>query len=287
MIDLLEDLLGAPVVLEDLKHKPGRRSTWRAVGRRGRAIVKHYESDRAPSVAARVAALGAGPAEPIVPQVLAFDADLHVIVLSEVPGVPFRDAVLGGDLAACGRVGAALARWHTAWAGVKPPDFRVHTADRELDLLLGWAEAAPGQLGEAVRAAASTLGGEWVSSTVIHRDLYEEQVLLGERVGIIDLDDAAIGPPELDLGNLVAHLALLGIRSRHDLTLASETLLEGYLSVAWADPALLARLRRLSLLRLACIHQEPILVGLASADPAGPPPVMPSTFRRAERPYLF
>jgi hypothetical protein len=34
----------------------------------------------------------------------------------------------------------------------------------------------------------------------VHRDLYEEQVLLGERVALIDLDDAALGPPELDIG---------------------------------------------------------------------------------------
>ncbi len=265
MIELLEDLLGRPVVLEDLKHKPGRRSTWRAVGSRQRAIVKRYESDRAPAVAARVSALAGGPAEPVVPRVLAFDADLHVIVLSEVPGAPFCDAVLAGDAGACARVGVALARWHLAWRGVVPPSFRAHTADRELDLLLAQAESAPSQLGEAVRAAASTMSGDWECSTVVHRDLYEEQVLLGEQVGLIDLDDAALGPPELDLGNLLAHLELLGVRSGMNLTLAGEALLHGYVGVAPVDPVLLDRVRRLSLLRLACIHRKPLLVSMATA----------------------
>jgi hypothetical protein len=53
---LLERLLGGPVALEELKHKPGRRLTLRAVGPGGSAIVKLYVSDRAPTVAARVSA---------------------------------------------------------------------------------------------------------------------------------------------------------------------------------------------------------------------------------------
>lgn len=265
MIELLEGLLGRPVVLEVLKHKPGRRSTWRAVGSRGRAIVKQYESDRAPSVAARVAALGAGPVEPAVAELLACDPELRLVVLSEVPGAPFREAVLAGDLTASARVGAAVARWHTAWRGVDPPGFRSHTADREVDLLLAHADAAPAALGDAVRTAASTMSGGWACSTVIHRDLYEEQVLVGGRIGLIDLDDAALGPPELDLGNLVAHLELLAIRSGRRLTPVVDALLDGYAAVGPVDPLLLDRLRRLSLLRLACIHREPVLASIATA----------------------
>ncbi len=265
MIELLEGLLGRPVVLEDLKHKRRRRSTWRAVGSRGRAIVKRYESDRARAVAERVAVLAAGPPEPVLPELLAVDPDLRVIVLSEVPGAPFRHAVLAGDLAACARVGSALARWHNAWDDEKPSGFRAHTVDRELDILLTQAHAAPSHIGEPVRAAASTMGGDWVCSTVVHRDLYEEQVLVGERIGLIDLDDAALGPPELDLGNLVAHLELLGFRSGHSLAVPAQAVLDGYSRVAPADLVLLDRLRRLSLLRLACIHREPILVSMATA----------------------
>jgi len=285
VIELLEELLGRPVVLEDLKHKPGRRSTWRAVGSRHRAIVKRYETDRAPTVAARVTALAGGPAEPVVPRVLAFDADLHVIVLSEVPGAPFRDAVLAGDAGACARVGVALARWHLAWRRVAPPSFRAHTAGRELDVLRVQADIAPVELGEAVRAAASTMSGDWGCSTVVHRDLYEEQVLLGEQVGLIDLDDAALGPPELDLGNLLAHLELLGVRSGMDLTVAAGALLQGYVGVAPVDPVLLDRVRRLSLLRLACIHRKQLLVSMATAraDPPAPPLLFPS-WRRETSP---
>ena len=37
--------------------------------------------------------------------------------------------------------------------------------------------------------------------------------MVGERIGLIDLDDSALGPPELDLGNLLGHLLLLERRS--------------------------------------------------------------------------
>jgi hypothetical protein len=70
MMAVLEEIVGAPLVLEELKRKPGRRRTMRAVGSRRRAIVKAYRSQRAPVVAARLRALAAGPAEPEVPEVL-------------------------------------------------------------------------------------------------------------------------------------------------------------------------------------------------------------------------
>ena len=85
---LLEPLLGAPVELEMLKEKPGRRATMRARGSRRSAIVKVYASQRAATVAARIRGLAGGPDEPIVPEVLLLDEALHLVVLSEVPGVP-------------------------------------------------------------------------------------------------------------------------------------------------------------------------------------------------------
>ena len=105
------------------------------------------------------------------------------------------------------------------------------------------------------------LAAEWPIATVVHRDLYEEQLLLGSRVGLIDLDDAALGPAELDLGNLLAHMDLLGLRNGLDLSPAENALRSGYvLSGPLLDDELLERCRRLTRLRLACIHSEPALL---------------------------
>jgi Ser/Thr protein kinase RdoA (MazF antagonist) len=264
--ELLEDLLGAPVVLEELKHKPGRRRTLRARGARGTAIVKQYRSPRAITVAERVASLASGPWEPRVPMVLTVDPDEHLVVLSEVPGAPLRIAVLEDDAPECARAGEALGRWHSFWRGTAPPGLRPHSSDRELEILYERAGAAAPRIGDRVRAAAASRDLQWSPDTVIHRDLYEEQILLSERVGLIDLDDAAMGPPEIDVGNLLGHLDLLSLRHGKDLGSARSALLEGYRAGGGRlDPELLEPCRWITLLRLSCIHGDPRLLDLAGA----------------------
>jgi Ser/Thr protein kinase RdoA (MazF antagonist) len=269
VISPLEALLGPPVILEELKRKAGRRCTFRAVGSERTAIVKVYASGRAATVAGRVAALSGGPSEPRVPEVLFVEPRLRMVVLSEVPGVPLRVAVLNEDATACQRAGAALGRWHRLWRGLVQDPLQPHTIERELEILRSHAARAPAAIASGVLSALSSLGGDaWEPVTVVHRDLYEEQVLLAEEIGLIDLDDAALGPPELDLGNLGAHLELLGFRVGRDLSLMERALLEGYASAGWPlDPFLLARCRGMALLRLACIHRNEVLVERAQVRP--------------------
>lgn len=262
MIELLEPILGAPVTVKELKHKPGRRTTSRAVGARRSAIVKVYASERAPIVAARLGALAAGPVEPEVPHVLLCDQEAHLVALSEVPGVPLRAAVLNGDLDTCVRAGEVVGRWHRAWEGRSPDALVPHTLERELEILGVRIERASPEVAAAVSAALPAVAdGAWDYPTVVHRDLYEEQVMVDERIGLIDLDDAALGPPELDIGNLLAHVDLLALRTEADLSAPSDALLDGYRqSGPPLDASLLARCRGLTLLRLACIHENLSLV---------------------------
>lgn len=260
---VVEHLVGAPAVFEELKHKPGRRLTLRARGPRRSVIVKLYRSDRAATVAERISALAEGPTALEVPEVLAVDLTERLLVLSDIPGVPLREAVLGADEAGCHRAGAAIAAWHQAWAGRKPAALREHTIELELDVLVNHAGLASGEIGFLVNASLLELGEEWPPATVVHRDLYEEQVLLDERVGLVDLDDAALGPPELDVGNLLAHLDLLELHSDRGLAGAKEALLDGYAMRGPLDLRLLERCRTLARLRLACIHGEPRLLSAA------------------------
>jgi aminoglycoside phosphotransferase (APT) family kinase protein len=258
---MLGGVVGGGVELEELKHKQGRRRTLRARGPEGTAIVKLYASDRAAMVAARIVALGAGPSEPVLPKLLSIEPALHVVVLSEVPGRPLREALVRGDGAACRRAGEVIGAWHRAWRSRAPEPLRRHTVERELAILDRRADGVSPAIGDAVRSAARELSAAWPCPTVVHRDLYEEQVMLGESVGLIDLDDAALGPPELDVGNLVAHVELLSLRSGRDLGPMTDRLLAGYASGGpGLDAALLDRCRRLTLLRLACIHDEPRLL---------------------------
>jgi Ser/Thr protein kinase RdoA (MazF antagonist) len=264
---VLERILGAPVALEELKHRRGRRRTVRARGPRGTAIVKVYASERARVVARRVESLAAGPEEPLVPTVLHVDPRLRLLVLSDVPGRPLREALLAGDHATCSRIASALGAWHAAWHGSPAPVLSPHTAEREVEILRSRADAASPPVARAVTDTLSLLMGEWECTTVVHRDLYEEQVLAGERVGLIDLDDAAVGPPELDLGNLLAHVELLELRQGRDLTPEKRALSDAYVEAGPPlDGALLDRCRRLTLLRLACLNDDVHLAEAALAE---------------------
>jgi Ser/Thr protein kinase RdoA (MazF antagonist) len=257
----LERLLGAPLKLEELKRKPGRRRTARATGPKGTAIAKQYGSDRAAVVAARIAALEAGPGEPVVPRLLMVDPEARMVVLSDVPGFPLRMSLLAHDDEACRRAGTALGAWHLFWSGRAPAALRAHTPEHELAILDRRADGVPAPLARAVRSAARGLAAPWTCSTVVHRDLYEEQLLIGRRIGLIDLDDAALGPPELDLGNLLGHVELLALRSGADLKPPASSFLAGYRAGGPdLDERLLDRCCRLTLLRLACIHDQPELL---------------------------
>lgn len=267
LCDLLGPLLGEPVELEMLKDKPGRRATMRASGSRRRAIVKVYASERAAAVAARVRGLAGGPGEPLVPELLLLDAPLHLVVLSEVPGAPLTSSLTAGDVQSSARAGAALGAWHAAWRGTAPGAHQPHTVARELAILEKRLERTAPELAAAVRATLpSVAGGEWGWPTIVHRDLYEEQIMVSERIGLIDLDDSALGPPELDLGNLLGHLLLLERRSGADLALVTDAFLDAYRTRGPVlDDSLLERCRALALLRLACIHGEPSLADAAAA----------------------
>jgi hypothetical protein len=94
----------------------------------------------------------------------------------------------------------------------------------------------------------------------VHRNLTDARILIGERVGLIGLDDAALGPPEHDVGNLLAHIDLLSLRSGRDLAEMREEIVLGYEGFGeYLDEELLDRCRRLARLRLACIHDVPAL----------------------------
>jgi Ser/Thr protein kinase RdoA (MazF antagonist) len=268
MREHLATLLGTPLSMEELKHKPGRRRTVRAAGPAGSAVVKSYASERAASVAERVGALGAGPAEPLVPRVILCDPHTRTVVLSYVPGTPLSQAVDAHDVGACARAGSALGAWHAFWSGRAPRCMSPHTSDRELEILHARAGRLSAPLAARVKRLADRIHPTWDCTTVVHRDLYEDQVMVGERIGLIDLDDAAAGPPELDIGNLLAHLALRELRAGEALGGLTAALVGGYARTGpELDPDLLDRCRRLSLLRLACIHREPRLLKPA-ASPA-------------------
>lgn len=250
-------LTGPPRRVEVLKDKPGRRRTVRVHGANRSVIVKAYASARAPVVAARIRALANSTDALETPRVLLLDEEEAIVVLTEVPGMPLSRAMLDDDLDSCWRAGEALGRWHRRWTGKIPDTLSAHSVERELAIIDRQARLSPPDVADMARTAAHSVSAPWTASTVVHRDLYEEQIIVGNAIGLIDLDDAAAGPPEVDVGNLLAHLTLLGHRHHHDIRPIRGAVLTGYRTAGpLLDDFRLHQCERLSAIRLACIHQQ-------------------------------
>ena len=191
-----------------------------------------------------------------VPAVLGHEPG--VVVMEHAAGPTLADRLRAGEVAAAGRVGAALAALHACdVSGVLPVrDLAGHFADLALPQPDGLARTglAP-RLGDRVAAVArdvvAAAGGVPAPARLVHRDVHPRQVLVGSRVWLLDWDLAAGGDPALDLGNLVA-----SVRTTHSDAVAGRTvdaLLAGYAGGDTCDAlARVAVHEAFTYVRLAC-----------------------------------
>jgi len=258
--------------IELVRHKPGRRVilryTVRGVdGRIEHLFGKSFASERGPRVFATARAIATALAfgdDVLVPEPVAFLPDLKLLVQRSIPGQPAAPALLAGDRVLAVRIATAFHRLHTSGIDLgrrhrlaeelAPLPRRVddiHEGDRSLVPL---AAACLAMIQRMALDAERTW--RW---RPIHRDAYHDQILVdGEQLAILDLDDAAMSEPAIDVANIVAHLQLLGIQ-RHGRATALATVIDAFLDQALTldprlDRRLLDLLQAATLLRLAGIH---------------------------------
>ena len=257
-----------------VRHKPGRRCTVRldvAVGppgarRRERLYAKTYASGRAPRVYRSLQAIARarafGPAVAL-PEPRGCLETLKTVVYGEVDGEPAGPALLAGDAQLGARIATAVHALHASDVELE----RCHSLADELAALRGRVEALAEGSPTLAAHARDTLALADVKAREIsawrrrpvHRDFYPDQVLVeGRRLAVLDLDDAAMSEPALDVANFLAHLRLLDLGQEHSgaAATAASAFFERYVEL---DPALDLSLLRLlegaTLLRLACIHR--------------------------------
>ncbi len=272
----LEEVLGwRPKVCEVnlVRHKPGRRAILR-YGLQGsphrpgveRVYGKTFASERGPRVCeitrAVVAARACGP-DVRLPDVVGYLPDLKLLVQREVPGEPVGRVLLHGDELLVRHIADALHAFHTSGLDLG----RRHDPAKELDPLLGRVEglgaACPSLDAAARRCLATVQAGreafDWRWRPV-HRDFYHDQVLVGsDGLAVIDVDDAAMSEPAVDVANFAAHLRLLALQELGDssgLAGVRAAFVDRSLGLdPDLDRGLLRFLEGATLLRLAAIHQ--------------------------------
>ena len=198
---------------------------------------------------------------------------LKLLVVGALEGPTLADALQepgpGDAVLEC--VGEALASVHDVPRTRDGGPFRDHGPRAEIGVLEDARERARAsglsrswidrflETCSVVEAALANGGDSPRGQAFLHRDFHPGQIVLrNEGIGILDWDEAAMGEPELDLGNLEAHL-LLDDFQRHgaerNAARRIAALRSGYLSRREVALDRLAIYVRAALLRLATLDR--------------------------------
>lgn len=202
---------GARTAGEVLRHVVGRRMTATVDLPAGPAIVKVFGSPRARGNLRRLRVLASTDVASLIPMPLDGDASGHVALLSWWPGSVLDQVDDATFEAAAEATGLALRRLHDAPVCLD----RSWGLDEEIDQLRRRVPPSLRPLAARIIARSGHLGAE--VHRPAHRDFHPRQLVLAtpSAVRMIDLDDATMAPPALDVGNFLAHLlrdAALGRR---------------------------------------------------------------------------
>lgn len=237
----LSEALGSdvgPVVdIEVLEHKPGRRALVRfdtvdAGILYGKVFPDRAQAERTHDLMTRISAVVTAP-RPLG----LVDA---LVVYTPLVG-PSLDAHVGTGALLAGLRDAA--RWLADLHGSALDLPRVLDLDHEADNATIWsatvANGVPELAERATRLAArvrATVPTPVAAPVPIHKDFHYQHVITGDRVGVVDVDEARMGDPLFDVGHFVANLALLAHRSgtadaEHDRWVAA------FCRDVWSDEA--------------------------------------------------
>lgn len=250
-----------------VRHKPGRRAIVGYDLDSGEHLYgKTFASERGPKVyriAQRICSARAFGPDVALPEPVAYLADLKLLIQRTVAGEPVERALRGGETRLAVRIADALHRFHDSGLDLG----RTHDLAKELSPLEMRTEAVVAHcpdldelawpLHERIEALENW-PYRWRNCPV-HRDFYHDQVLIDEeRLAVLDLDDAAMSEPAIDIANFAAHLRLLGFQHPGD-SAALARVEAAFVERAVAldpdlDPGLLQFLNAATMLRLAGIH---------------------------------
>jgi Ser/Thr protein kinase RdoA (MazF antagonist) len=257
----IEEVVPYSRVKAVLRYLPGRRMATLVDSQGELTVVKVFASPRARGNVRRLNALAASRAAALVPKVIGSDATGHVLAVTYTRGL-LPASLSDAQYPACFfAVGAALRRLHDSGTELD----RVWDWEMEVTQLRRRAAPATADLAESLTTSSHGLAGGVLVPA--HRDFHPRQVVVAEdgSVSFIDLDDAAMAPRGLDVGNMLGHLvkeAATGTRSEAATVQAGEKFLEGYGPCADLGQGVLTGWTLLCVARLAGLaesrHGDPV-----------------------------
>lgn len=230
---------------EVVGYAPEKAATFRCTTRHGRTVAyaKVYGTDEGARTAAvqsgLVASLSPRPSPVELPEILGYEPEVRTLFQRPVVGVGL--ATLGEDELSGGfhMLGRAMAALHRLPAPPGVPAFDRLRGARLVEAAETVGRALPGCAGRAGRALTALLrapaqAGD--AAATLHGDLHPKNAVVTEGgLGLVDLDQVALGPAAADLGSVlawVAHARCLGRFSRTAEQALTSALLLGYRDVA-------------------------------------------------------
>lgn len=223
--DGADELCPDAVVVRVLRHLPQRRVATLVDTPDGPGVLKIFARPRARGNHRRLQALADSHAV-LVPRPRGVDRSGHVSLVSFVEGTVFDQLDDDAFVRAAPLVGEALRTLHNSAVELD----RRWTIDDELTQLeRRFSREVAALVPDAIAARDALASAKLVPA---HRDCHPRQVVAcGTAVRWIDLDDAAMASPALDVGNFVAHLrrdAAIAARDPDVTAVAIDRFVAGY-----------------------------------------------------------
>lgn len=232
--DALGEIVDGPLAVRvrGLRYRPRRRAVFRygvlAKGPDARRsevlfgkVLRRSKTRRALEVAECLSANGwARRARKVRLSLPVGSTSWGSLMYAPARGRSLRDLLVGGDsLPAPERVAgllddvtrlAEVGDGQLAGVSIRPP---LETATHAADLLRRLVPGAAPDVERVMDAIRAGVARDSLPSRLVHGDLYEAQVFVEEdfSLGLIDLDDVALGDPALDAANFCAHLLALAL----------------------------------------------------------------------------
>jgi Phosphotransferase enzyme family len=213
-----------------LRHLPARRvATQVRMADGQQAVLKVFAGPRARGNGRRLEALQRSSVSNLVPRPLGVDATGHVSLVEWIEGVMFDQAPHGRFAEAAFQVGVSLRQLHESGVDLD----RSWTIRKEL-ALLEKRQTPTVQLLVKTMGGMEYLGEQLADEPLVtaHRDCHLRQAVMAhDSARWIDLDDCAMAPAGLDVGNMIAHLkreAAIGLRDQRVVDEAVAAFRKGY-----------------------------------------------------------
>ncbi|MFT5139473.1 MAG: aminoglycoside phosphotransferase (APT) family kinase protein [Lysobacterales bacterium] len=242
-----------------LNYKPERRYVARCTNESGEsALIKFYSRTEFSRVRKIQKLLRPGP-QTRLSELIGGSKVHHALAFSWLPGNMLRQYLGQQQLLEVVAAGTAIAQFHSQPQLHLKPRAHEHLSLRLLALAQDLGKVLP-ELASLANQLAANMGQWWVAqddpAIPLHGDFYDKQLIVdGQSVSLIDMDDAHLGHPLIDLACFIAHLERSAINHHinpKDIGKISEALIAGYKEIT---PGLniqpLGRLIAISLFQLA------------------------------------